>query len=298
MPKLYLKRGLPGSGKSTSAKEMVMKDGNTARINFDDLRAMLFNGKWSGTREKLVNALCATMIEALSDMGMNVVVDNTNLTQRHLDRYRNMAHELGLQFVEQRHDINIAGCVSNDRRREKGHVGQAVIERLAFQSGWSKFFEHEKLVLVDMDGTLADSSHRAKEFLNIPSGDGQKNEWDKFFAASKDDNPVEAVARWVQEIGRSGEYTICICSGRSDDYSDVTTEWLNKHNIPYDHIFMRRKGDKRPDDIVKREILNFLPKQQVAFIIDDRNSVCNMWRQVKLEENLTYHVFQVAEGNF
>lgn len=298
MPKLYLKRGLPGSGKSTSAREMMVKDGNTVRINFDDLRASLFNGKWSGPKEKLLNVLAGRMIQTIAENKMNVIVDNTNLTQGHVDRYKLIAQRDGLDFVEQRHELSLRECIFNDRHRDKGHVGQAVIERLAISSGWFKFRPEEKLVLVDVDGTVADSSHRAKAFLNIPSGDGMKNEWDKFFAASKDDNPIEPVAEWVRKIYASGEYTVVICSGRSDDYSDVTTTWFDKHYVPFDHILMRRAGDKREDFIVKNELLNMLPKNQIAFIIDDRQQVIDMWRRVRDAEDLTYSVYQVAEGNF
>jgi predicted kinase len=301
VPKLIVKRGLPGSGKSTSAREMVSKDGNTARINFDDLRAMLFNGKWSRQREKAVNTLCGLMIQALAAMNLNVIIDNTNLTQRHVDSYKAIAKQESLEFVEEIHPMNIEGCVFHDRLREpgKGRVGRAVIERLAISSGWFKFLPDERIWIFDVDGTLADSSHRAQAFLNIPSGDEGvlRNEWDKFFAASADDNPIEAVQKWAQEVYRSGD-TVVICSGRSDDYCDVTTEWLDKHKIPFHHILMRRRGDKREDYIVKNELLNILPKQQIVAIVDDRQQVIDMWRRVRQAENLSYRVYQVAEGNF
>jgi hypothetical protein len=39
--------------------------------------------------------------------------------------------------------------------------------------------------------------------------------------------------------------------------------------------------DSRPDTIVKKEVLDDLlknvPKEQIAFVIDDRPSVLNMW---------------------
>lgn len=42
MNRLIICRGLPASGKTTWAKEWVMKDpGNRVRINLDDIRSML-----------------------------------------------------------------------------------------------------------------------------------------------------------------------------------------------------------------------------------------------------------------
>jgi hypothetical protein len=50
--------------------------------------------------------------------------------------------------------------------------------------------------------------------------------------------------------------------------------------------------DRRPDHIVKRELLERIGEDRVAFVIDDRNSVCEMWRG----RGLT--CYQIAEGNF
>lgn len=292
--KLYLKRGLPGSGKSTSAREMIEKDGNTARISFDDLRQMLFNGKWTPRKEKLLTPICAEIVRTLADFGYNVIIDNTNLTENHVARSKNMAEVLGMDFVEQRHDTSLPECVKRDNLRTgKDHVGRAVIERLGLSSGWIKL-TGKPIVIVDVDGTLADSSWRAPLFLNSDPKD-----WDGFFAAAATDKPIEAVQKWVRTLYWSHEYEIVIMSGRSDDYCDLTVKWLYTHSIPFDHILMRKRGDKREDWIVKRELFNMLPKDQVAFVIDDREQVIEKcWRAVRQEENLSYRVFQVAEGKF
>ena len=52
--KLRMMRGLPGSGKSTLTKQFVKDSGSAGRVNRDDLRSMLFDGVWSGQREKVV----------------------------------------------------------------------------------------------------------------------------------------------------------------------------------------------------------------------------------------------------
>ena len=50
--KLLLLKGLPASGKTTFAKELVRSDGNWIRVNKDDLRNMLHGGKWQSSRER------------------------------------------------------------------------------------------------------------------------------------------------------------------------------------------------------------------------------------------------------
>ena len=57
---------------------------------------------------------------------------------------------------------------------------------------------------------------------------------------------------------------------------------------------MRKTGDNRKDCIVKRELFDahIKDKYYIDFILDDRNQVVNMWRE------LGFTVMQVADGNF
>ncbi len=145
--------------------------------------------------------------------------------------------------------------------------------------------DERPLVLVDMDGTLADVAHR----VHHVRGRGKKN-WPAFFRGMIHDQPNAIVAAWVKNL--RPEYTIVILSGRPSNYARETVAWLKKYQIPFDHLLMRPAGDHRPDHIVKKELMATLPKEQIAFVIDDRASVCRMWRDEGLR------VFQVAEGNF
>jgi phosphatidate phosphatase APP1 len=154
----------------------------------------------------------------------------------------------------------------------------------ANQPGW-RLPEGRMMVIVDMDGTLADVTHR----LHHIRGTRKKN-WKRFFEAMDADPPSPVVAEWVRNL--SPDYEVVIVSGRPEGYGDRTIAWLRRNRIPFSHLLMRRDGDHRPDHIVKQEILETLPKRSIAFVIDDRNSVCDMWRRNGLR------TFQVAEGNF
>lgn len=144
---------------------------------------------------------------------------------------------------------------------------------------------HRPIVLVDIDGTLADVTHR----LHHIRGKGKKN-WHRFFQAMHKDEPNQIVVDWVKNL--APEYEVVIVSGRPDNYRELTEAWLEEHGIDYSALHMRRAGDRRPDDVVKREILHQLGKDRIAFVIDDRASVCRMWRAEGLR------TFQVAEGDF
>jgi len=57
---------------------------------------------------------------------------------------------------------------------------------------------------------------------------------------------------------------------------------------------MRQRNDQRQDNIVKQIILDYdiKPDYDILFALDDRNSVCKMWRQNGIK------CLQVAEGDF
>lgn len=137
----------------------------------------------------------------------------------------------------------------------------------------------KQIVVVDIDGTLADISHR-QHYIK-----GKRKRWQKFFQAMDKDLPVPAVAAKVRML--SQDHTIILVSSRPNDYRKLTEEWLNKHKIPYQQLFMREPGDFRDDEVVKQEILNTsLNKGEIKLVIDDRPRVIRMWRRngLKVED--------------
>ncbi len=144
-------------------------------------------------------------------------------------------------------------------------------------------------IIFDIDGTLADCSHRVHHVKN------GKKDWDKFFAAMDKDTPVPGVV-WLAEVIGCAEYSatynmtigdkfgIFIVSARPDNYRSVTEEWL-RVNCPIllgssTELLMREEGDHRPDTEVKRDILKNIQGQgyDVKLVIDDRPSVLQMWK--------------------
>ena len=93
----------------------------------------------------------------------------------------------------------------------------------------------------------------------------------------------------------SGEYCdLIILSGREDLCRNSTVEWLEKNNIFYDELFMRKTGDHRKDSIIKEEIFweHIEPNYNVIAVFDDRDQVVKMWRSLGLK------CLQVDYGNF
>lgn len=102
MATLYVTQGLPASGKTTEARAWVAAavaspagEGSRARINRDDLRAMLFGG-WTGehAHEEAVTAAQRAAVGALLRRGLDVVTDDTNLRTDVMDAWRELAADV------------------------------------------------------------------------------------------------------------------------------------------------------------------------------------------------------------
>lgn len=137
----------------------------------------------------------------------------------------------------------------------------------------------------DIDGTLADCSHRLHHIQKTPK------DWDAFFAACDDDKPIEHMVGLCQTI--IGYSPVVFVSGRSDVARDKTKAWLSDQ-MCYGPLYMRKAGDHRPDDIIKIEMLAELRADgyEPIMVFDDRNRVVKAWRAAGIP------CAQVADGDF
>jgi phosphoglycolate phosphatase-like HAD superfamily hydrolase len=145
------------------------------------------------------------------------------------------------------------------------------------------------IYIFDIDGTLADISHRLEFIQHEPK------DWRKFFAACDDDDPIWPVIHTLDALHDHG-HVILLISGRSDEVRYKTADWMRNHNVRYHEMYMRKEGDHREDSVVKAELLEKAKTDWKAFgiagVFEDRKQVVDMYRSKGLR------VFQVADGNF
>ena len=113
---VIMTKGLPGSGKTTWAKEFQFDNpGKFKRVNKDELRSMLDNGKYSRANEKMVLALRdAIVIESLSN-NRSVIVDDTNLASKHEARLKQLAQQRGATFsVKDFTGVSLQECLLSE----------------------------------------------------------------------------------------------------------------------------------------------------------------------------------------
>lgn len=127
-------------------------------------------------------------------------------------------------------------------------------------------------VVFDLDGTLADISHR----VHLVRGT-KKPDWNAFFAACVDDMPHLHVIETFKAHLVAG-HKVRVWSARSDIVRPQTEYWLLRHGIdPFFLQHMRAEGDNTPDATLKRYWLHQEPAKP-DIVYDDRQRVVNMWR--------------------
>ncbi len=286
-------KGLPGSGKSTFAKQLVAENpGVYKRLNKDDLREMLDAKHYTPENEKFVEKVRDLMLcEALA-AGKHIIIDDTNLAERAVERIQSVVKaycaETGEKVTVEIKlvDTPLEECIKRDAKRDEP-VGKKVIMRMYKQHilknerGPHYQKQDETLtpaILCDLDGTLAILNGRSPY-------DG---------AACENDLLNEPIAELVRSYAKNGT-KIILLSGRENNARSQTERWLNKYNIPFDDLFMREAGDKRKDSIVKKELfdLHIANRYFVRFVLDDRDQVVDLWRL-----DLGLPCLQVNYGDF
>jgi predicted kinase len=283
MKKVLILQGLPGSGKSQFARELLLAHpGRWVRTNKDLLREMAHGSHWSPANEKFIVELRNTTILMALQAGKHVIVDDTNFEDNINQIQELVQGQAQVKVNDSFLKVPVEECIRRDLLRPKS-VGKDVIMKMYNQFVLPQLVKSvvynpdlPDAIIVDLDGTLRIMGDRSPYDLS----------------GCDRDLPNLPVVETVQKLQDSK--TIIIMSGRTDDALKQTEAWLAKYGINYQHLYMRKTNDLRKDAMIKQELFDRFvrDKYNVSFVIDDRQQVVDMWRGLGLI------VFQVGVGDF
>ncbi len=268
---LLMMSGLPASGKTTAAKELVAQ--GWVRVNKDDLRAMLNGGKWSKENENRVLTIRNDIVSLALKDGRNVVVDDTNFNPEHEEQLQKIAGVYKSEFKTKFFDTPLDECIKRDAKRVDS-VGKDVIMKMYNQYLRPTVIPMPRnpdlpdAILCDIDGTLGHGIGVTRK----------PYEWDKVGTDTVDPIVADLLHRYLEK-------PIILLSGRDASCRKLTEQWLEENSILCDKLLMRPEGDNRNDAIVKRELYDQFVKDKynVLFVLDDRPRVIRMWESLGLK---------------
>lgn len=174
-------------------------------------------------------------------------------------------------------------------------------------------------VVFDIDGTLADASHRLHFINDMAYWDTSKlpprPNWTEFLKDEQVSKDAPIIQTWhvLEALLDAPGTRVIFITGRSETTRHMTISWLTDAHCPYRSgpawyweerresggisgpvVYMRKEGDRRPSEEAKRDALNraradgYNPK----LVFEDRKTDTAMWR----EEGLL--CCQVAVGDY
>lgn len=300
--------GVSGSGKTTEALKLLSENPNMIRVNRDDIRKVLFGVEQTDKHyyerkdlkrcEKRVTDISEQIIyDALND-NKDIVLDNTNLDVKYIneiiDKFNHLStieliflHQTGKDELEifrqrllERYDGDIEAVKYLDKQWRKFEnllvyfwgkplLYMQTAPKIRFNP------DEDKTYIFDLDGTICDNIHRSPFDESKVTGD-------------KIIEPVAIVAKGIDAL----KNTVIYVSGRTNECYDDTKTWLQNNGLWFENseLFMRKKGDSRPDYIVKEEIITKIAdKYNVIGVVDDRLSVSRTYFKLGL---FTFNVNQ------
>ena len=313
---------MSGSGKSTWANMFAQANPSYKIVSRDKIREMLFGYSESNIseyyklsnikeNEVLVTRTQTTLMRQILAQGYDLLIDNTHLELKYIK-------EIHDEFFSHTISHKVFGYNPDTQEIEEGlldklyiidatrskPVGRKVLDKQFVQfkklvKDYDLILELEeisddidsymisitrdsynpKAIICDLDGTIANKDHREAYGFNSKE--------------IRNDKPTIPVVNLVNNFYDKG-YQIIFLSGRNQEYFGETYNWLitNTSIKPQDLILhMRKNGDFRKDNVVKREIYeeHIQEDYNVEFAIDDRPTITNLWYNLEI---FTFNVNQ------
>jgi len=135
---LYIMVGLPGSGKSTYAKNFI-KDKDIEYLSSDSLRAVYGKDETDQSVTSIVFGHIKRKVDESLKDGKNVLVDATSVNRKERSDYINTAKKYGAKVVAIVFKMDRRGLI--ERNKKRGEQGGRVVPDFVINKMLAKFEE-------------------------------------------------------------------------------------------------------------------------------------------------------------
>ncbi|HEY9793423.1 MAG TPA: ATP-binding protein [Candidatus Obscuribacterales bacterium] len=148
MKQLVLLVGVPGSGKTTLAQRLV--DRGYVWLNADQIRHEVHGDEGDQSKSEVVFGIFFSRLEEALEKGQDVVIDNTNINQKHRSPILQRAIKAGYQDIQLWVlDVPLEVCLERNKTRNRQIPDEIVTNYYNTLQGHGKPRKHEgKLVIV------------------------------------------------------------------------------------------------------------------------------------------------------
>lgn len=129
-----------------------------------------------------------------------------------------------------------------------------------------------KIILVDIDHTVADAFHR-DPMIGV-------TDWDTYHARSQEDDPCHDFVELLNCL--NDKHSLIGLTSRPEKFRTLTMKWLVQHGVRLDDLWMRPNHDYNAAQDMKvalcKEKMGDDWQKNILFVIDDNERVVQAFR--------------------
>lgn len=293
MQKITLTVGISNSGKSTWARREVEESFvETVEVNRDDIRIELFCGgdrlkyhtyRFNRENESLVTGIARSRADEALSRGCNIIISDTNLSAANRKYWFDLAESLGIEYTEKVFDTPLHTCLARNINRDITLPRGVLLRQYKAFRAYMGLPQYVPVVgkpdaiIVDIDGTIADTSGRSPFNYSMVS----------------QDKPVTHIIDLVNNYYHAG-YRVILVTGRDSACRADTEEWLRANSVRYEDLYMKEFGSREPDTSFKESIFwdHIYDHYNISLVLEDRTRMVDHWRAMGL------NCLQVKDGDY
>jgi len=302
-PTLYILRGLPGSGRSDAAKNMVEENSWLVRASRADLSMQMYGYYHPMDLDRFqtdnVTLFHHNQIDVALKAGLSVVDDNINVDAESIKKLYIIAnrHKATIKIID--FDLHFEKCIKKDAFTPDGY-GETYIRLLVkkfIDNGHIRPAPVNNQEEVTLGRTYEPDKSLPKAFWLDADGTffgmGARDPFD--FHLVHLDYVHEHILNICKALVDDG-YKAIVMTGRDESCREGTWNAFVKAGLEPYEMYMRPMGTNEIHDFqIKEEMFfgnNLHKKYYMEFALDDRQSVVDHTRRMGIP------VLQVAPGDF